>query len=113
VRTALLFALVAGGAALARVALSAPLNRRGYPWGTLLVNVSGSLGLGLLVGWAPDPVVVTVVGVGGFGAYTTFSTFVVEVEILARRSALDASSYVALSVAVSVLAAWVGLGAMT
>ena len=50
-----------------------------FPYGTLLINVSGSLVLGILAGLAahhgvPGPVV-TVIGTGLLGAYTTFSTF--------------------------------------
>ena len=52
------------------------------PWGTLLVNVSGSFVLGLLTGLAlyhgfrGTPRVV--LGAGFCGAYTTFSTFTLE-----------------------------------
>ena len=48
------------------------------PWGTIIVNLSGSLVLGLITGfvtagiWAPE--VQLVVGVGFLGGYTTFST---------------------------------------
>lgn len=50
-----------------------------FPYGTLVVNLSGSFALGLLVGFATyqglDPDVRTVVGTGFIGAYTTFSSF--------------------------------------
>jgi CrcB protein len=94
--TAGLFVVLAAAAAVARVAMSAPLNARGtLPWGTLLVNVSGSAALGLLAGAAPE--VVTVAGVGALGAYTTMSTFAVEVDVLARRAPAAAGAYVAVS----------------
>ena len=49
-----------------------------FPWGTFLINVSGSLLLGLLTGLAlyhafPDTPRI-VLGTGFCGAYTTFST---------------------------------------
>jgi CrcB protein len=50
-----------------------------FPYGTVVVNVSGSFALGLLVGLATyqglDPDVRTVIGTGFIGAYTTFSSF--------------------------------------
>jgi CrcB protein len=53
-----------------------------FPLGTLVINVSGSMGLGLVLGLAaahriPDGVV-TWTGTGFLGAYTTFSTFTFE-----------------------------------
>lgn len=101
------FLVAAALGAVSRFVLSVPLNRRGYPWGTLLVNLTGSLALGLLAG--SGPAAVTVAGVGALGAYTTFSTFVVELEVLARRSRLLALSYGGLSVFGAVGAAWLGL----
>jgi CrcB protein len=53
--------------------------RGAFPWGTFLVNVSGSFALGVLTGLAlyhafpKTPKVI--LGTGFCGAYTTFSTF--------------------------------------
>jgi len=41
------------------------------PWGALLVNVAGSFALGLLHDVGPP--VITVLGIGGLGALTTFT----------------------------------------
>ncbi len=50
-----------------------------FPYGTVVVNLTGSFALGLLVGLVTyqglDPDVRTVVGTGFIGAYTTFSSF--------------------------------------
>ncbi|RSN62831.1 fluoride efflux transporter CrcB [Amycolatopsis sp. WAC 04182] len=50
-----------------------------FPWGTLTVNITGSLILGVLTGWAlhggqPDGVR-SLLAVGFCGGLTTFSTF--------------------------------------
>ncbi len=77
---------VAGGiGAAARygvdVRLSPPTATR-LPRATLAVNITGSLLLGLLVGLDAGPDVLTVLGTGFLGGYTTFSSASVEV---ARR----------------------------
>jgi CrcB protein len=64
-----------------------------FPWGTFVVNVSGCLALGLIVGFGLyhglDPTVRTVAGTGGVGAYTTFSTFTFETVRLAEEGAVN------------------------
>lgn len=64
-----------------------------FPWGTFLINVSGSFVLGLITGFvlyhglpkAPK----VVLGTGFCGAYTTFSTFAFETVRLAEDGAVD------------------------
>ena len=51
-----------------------------FPWGTLIINLSGSALLGVFLGWASnhidvDPRIRLLVATGFFGAYTTFSTY--------------------------------------
>ncbi|MGW0892350.1 fluoride efflux transporter CrcB [Saccharopolyspora sp. NPDC002578] len=74
-----------------------------FPWGTLTVNVLGSLVLGGLTaaGTVLPPAVSAVVGVGFCGALTTYSTFGYETLRLAQD---EAYFYAALNVVVSVFA---------
>jgi len=72
-----------------------------FPWGTLTVNVGGSLVLGFLVGLPAGQAVSALLGTGFCGALTTYSTFSYETLRLPRLLAVA-------NVAVSVLA---GLGA--
>ncbi len=60
---------------------------RTFPLGILLVNVTGSFLFGLLTGaaLALDDSLVTIVGIGFLGAYTTFSTVSVETMLFAER----------------------------
>jgi CrcB protein len=64
-----------------------------FPWGTLTVNVTGCLALGILAGLGLyhdlGPTARTVLGTGGLGAYTTFSTLTFETVRLAEEGALD------------------------
>jgi CrcB protein len=85
-----------------------------FPWGTLTVNVSGCLLLGVLTGLGLyhdlDSTTRTVLGAGGLGAYTTFSTFTFETSRLAEEGALDeAFRNVAANVLVGLAAASAGL----
>jgi fluoride exporter len=64
-----------------------------FPWGTLVINVSGSFLLGLLTGLAlfhgfpATPRVI--LGTGFCGAYTTFSTFTYETVRLVEEGAVN------------------------
>ena len=51
---------------------------RAFPYGTLAVNLSGSLVLGVLVGAALPPRTAEVLTAGLIGAFTTFSTWMFE-----------------------------------
>jgi CrcB protein len=64
-----------------------------FPWGTFVVNISGCLALGLLTGLGLyhglDATTRTIVGTGGLGAYTTFSTLTFETVRLAEEGATN------------------------
>lgn len=64
-----------------------------FPYGTLLVNVSGSFVLGFLVAALEGRLPISsdlrfFLGVGFLGAFTTFSSFTVETLLLARGAGL-------------------------
>jgi CrcB protein len=109
-----------GGAlgALTRWALmeAMPGSPGGWPWATLVVNLTGCFLLGALIAVladrSPEPSWArTFLGVGVLGGYTTYSTFAVEVVGLVDAGALPlAAGYVLLSVVGGVAA--VALGAV-
>ena len=70
-------ALAGGAGAVARFLIA---SRLPVPYGTLAVNVSGAFALGLL----GDSFIL---GTGFVGAYTTFSTWMLETNGLDRRPA--------------------------
>lgn len=84
------------------------------PVGTLVVNVTGSLALGFVVGLALYHGLAddarTVVGTGFLGAYTTFSTFSYEtVRLVEDGSPGEALLNVAASLVLGLTAAAIGL----
>jgi CrcB protein len=86
-----------------------------FPWGTFVINVTGSLFLGLITGLAIHhglpPVTTTVIGVGFAGGYTTWSTFAWESIALGEAGALgQAALNLVGSLAVGLTAAAAGLG---
>ena len=88
----------------------------GFPYGTLVVNVAGSLALGLLVGYLAgrghpnDHALRLAVGVGFLGAFTTFSTFAYETDaLLAQGAWWRAGGNVLLSVALGLVAVRLGI----
>jgi CrcB protein len=79
-------ALLGALAAVARFAVSAAVARRAdgwFPWGTLAVNQSGTMLLGLLVGMGLSGDALTLAGGALLGSYTTFSTWMLDSERLA------------------------------
>jgi CrcB protein len=84
------------------------------PYGTLIVNLSGCLLLGFLMGALEarpfPPVLRPALATGFIGAYTTFSTFEYETVLLMREgSLLLAAVYVLGSLLVGLAAVWLGL----
>jgi len=103
--TLLLVAVAGGIGAAARYLVEAAFAARvgdEYPWGTLVVNVTGCFLAGLLSG----PVLTT----GLVGGYTTFSAYAVQVVRIDGRSRAAAVGYGVGSVLLGVLAAGLGLG---
>lgn len=85
-----------------------------FPAGTLVVNVTGSLLIGLLAGLAasrslPGPEARLLLVTGFLGGYTTFSAFSLETLVLLRAGqAATAFAAVALQVLLGLAAAWAG-----
>jgi CrcB protein len=90
----------------------------GYPWGTLAVNLIGGFLMGLLAGslarfaaggeqWR------LLLGVGVLGGFTTFSAFSLDAMVMIERGDwASALGYIAVSVAGSIAALALGLGAV-
>ena len=87
-----------------------------FPWGTLIVNVTGSFVIGLFAAvTGPDgrilvaPVVRQFVMVGICGGYTTFSSFSLQTLNLFREGQfLAAGANILLSVSLCLIAVWLG-----
>ena len=105
--------------AVARYFVSGFVARRAgetFPYGTLLINVSGAVVIGIFGDLAqdnaslfaePDPWLFAVTGF--LGAYTTVSSFSLQTLSLARDGeGTRAALYIVLSVALSLMAAWLG-----
>jgi CrcB protein len=89
-------ALLGGIGAVARFLVSAAVARRTagwFPYGTLVVNLSGSALLGLVVGSALHGDALTLVAGGLLGSYTTFSTWMLDSERLAARGGISSSGH--------------------
>ena len=93
--------------ALLRFAVSGAVGwllPRGFPYGTLLINLTGCFLIALFMTFlrdrASDDTLRLALAVGFVGSYTTFSTFVYEIDDLVRADhALRAGTYLVLSVA--------------
>ncbi len=87
----------------------------GFPYGTLTVNIVGSFILGAFIevsalAWSPSPELRTMIVIGILGAFTTFSTFSLDVVTMMTRGETGAALiYVATSVVLSIGALWAGM----
>ena len=88
---------------------------RGFPYGTLFVNVTGSLLMGvlsivLLERFNVGPVWRAAILVGLLGSFTTFSTFSLEtLNLLEQGDMMRAMANIAFSIIVCLAAVWVGV----
>ncbi|MDB5524805.1 MAG: crcB [Rhizobium sp.] len=116
--------LVAVGGAIGSVAryLTGQFTLRAFgpnfPWGTLTVNIVGSLAIGILTELiarrfnAPQEWRLLII-TGVLGGFTTFSAFSLDVAVLVDRGdLLLALTYVAASMLVSLFAVFAGLALM-
>ena len=104
--------LLGGLGAVARLVLDgtvAQFTRGDFPYGTLVVNLVGSLVAGALVGLAVSSTVHRLVATGLSGAFTTFSTWMFETHRLSEDGQFWlAGLNLAGSLVLGVLAAWAG-----
>jgi len=112
--------IAAGGAAgaLLRFWVSTgvyALLGRGFPYGTLAVNVIGSLLMGFLYVFflermTVSPEIRAAILIGLLGAFTTFSTFSIEtLNLIEQADYMKAVLNMLISVAACLFAAWLGL----
>ncbi|WP_366657631.1 CrcB family protein [Fodinicurvata sp. EGI_FJ10296] len=116
-QTLIQFALIAAGGAvggIGRVAVASAFDRRTgarFPWGTLVVNVTGSAAIG--VGWALSAgggMLADALFVGVIGSFTTVSTFALQTLSLGQSGRVGAAiANAGLSVGLCLIAAAAGL----
>ncbi len=107
----------AGGACLRFFIAQLVLNSlgKGFPFATLIVNITGSLVMGVLYGLIEQGVIEvvlyrTLIGIGFLGAFTTFSTFSLDTLLLLQQGEImKAMLNVLLNVLLCVMAAGLGM----
>jgi fluoride exporter len=100
--------------------LAARLWGTDFPFGTLVINVTGSILMGVLVGWLAFKAEANwsqplrlFVATGMLGGYTTFSTFSLETILLIERNQIGlAAAYVGGSLFFGFLGLWAALALM-
>ncbi|MBT2585937.1 fluoride efflux transporter CrcB [Arthrobacter sp. ISL-95] len=116
--TVIILALAGGVGAAVRFMVDGLIRQRlktALPWGTILINVTGSFALGFLAGLvmrghAPESLFL-VLGTGFLGGYTTFSTASLETIRLVQSGRTGLALINGLgSMAASVLSAAAGMG---
>ena len=82
----------------------------GFPWGTLAVNLAGSLLLGILVGMSLSAEMGLLLGTGIMGAFTTMSAYSVDlIELFENSEYGPALSYLLVTVVGCPLLAYAGM----
>ena len=115
----LLGAVAAGGVvgSLGRyaVGLALPHVSGAFAWSTFLVNVTGSLAMGVLVVWVlsmtrPHPWLRPFLGVGVLGGWTTFSSYALDIHAMVQAGhGLVAAAYLVGSLLVGLVAVALGI----
>lgn len=108
---------VLGAPARYGVDVALPSGPDGFPWSTFIVNVAGAFALGLLLealtslgGAECLRRARAFLGTGFLGAFTTYSSFVVQLDQLGRHGQPElAAAYAAASLVAGLAAAFLGL----
>lgn len=88
-----------------------------FPWDIFIINLWGALALGLLYGLFERGMTIPhdfrlVAGPGFLGAFTTFSSYIVGADVLARTGLPEiATFYLIASMALGIGSAWAGYNA--
>ncbi len=112
---AISFGGVLGGTARYGVEQLIPLAYDGFPWGTYVVNVSGAFVLGFLLVLilerrSPRRYLRPFLAIGFLGSFTTFSTWMLEVQQLADAGRFGvAAAYLCASLLVGLMATGLGV----
>ncbi|MCF6199679.1 MAG: fluoride efflux transporter CrcB [Hyphomicrobiaceae bacterium] len=86
-----------------------------FPWGTMIVNITGSFMMGVLVTllalrFSVSNEVRALLAIGVLGGFTTFSSFALDfVYLFEKKQYYTAMGYMSISVLCSVLALFLGL----
>ena len=81
-------ALIGGAGSIGRFLVDGAISSamgRDFPFGTMVVNISGAVILGLLTGLALGHDEALLAGTAAVGSYTTFSTWMLETQRLAEE----------------------------
>jgi CrcB protein len=86
---------------------------RDFPFGTMVINISGAVVLGLLAGLALSDTQALLAGTAAVGSYTTFSTWMLETQRLAeerqhRKAILNVVVSLSLGIAAAALGRLIG-----
>lgn len=104
--------LIGGIGAVCRFLMDKTVSQRvsrPFPVGTLVVNISGAWLLGFVGGLALSPDAALLAGTAFVGAYTTFSTWMLETQRLGEERQIGpAAANVVISVVLGLGAAWLG-----
>jgi len=108
--------LIGGAGSLLRFyadGLVSSVAGRDFPLGTMVINVSGAVVLGLLSGLALTSSQSLLLGTAAVGSYTTFSTWMLETQRLTeerqyRKAALNIVVSLALGIAAAALGRLIG-----
>ncbi|MEO3756997.1 fluoride efflux transporter CrcB [Mycobacterium sp. B14F4] len=105
--------IMGGVGAVLRFLVDRTVSRRVarvFPYGTLVVNLSGAFVLGFLAGLALNPHLALVIGTALVGSYTTFSTWMLETQRIGEeRQFWPAAANIVVSVLLGLAAAGLGL----